>query len=357
MFGLRTSRFCENSNNNKIALNLFQGDINDFDENEEYEDILTKRGKVKNRAKIEYFKNYINNFKEIKFKTARQVEIFRKKENKKQNRLKEKTDNNINMKENIQKNKVNFNDKFNLIKETFEESRQNQLDVINNNINNQRNNVEDKNPQKSKKTIKEISNKILQNNEEIMNKLKKNKNMTKIVEKEKLKIKNKIMKLKEKDKRKNLSTEKAFELLDKDNEKFLKLIKAKKMRKMVKKQLNKSFNNSYNKEKYFNNENQIQASLTKTVSNEIAERRIKIIRNKFHMKIISSKNIFFNSMIEKEIFNKKCKNKTKVSKYLSKSCANKKDKSKNTLDNNGKEIEKINQKQYIKKKENKPEYK
>ena len=85
MLGLRTSRFGQNNNTNKIALNLFQGDINDFNDNDEYEDILTKRGKVKNREKIEYFKNYINNFKEIKFKTTRPIEIFKKKEERKVN--------------------------------------------------------------------------------------------------------------------------------------------------------------------------------------------------------------------------------------------------------------------------------
>ena len=41
--------------------------------------------------------------------------------------------------------------------------------------------------------------------------------MAKIVEKEKEKIKKKIMKLKEKEQPKNLSTGKALELLDKDN--------------------------------------------------------------------------------------------------------------------------------------------
>ena len=43
MIGLRTSRFNENKTNNKIALNLFKDDIDDFDENIEYEEAITKR--------------------------------------------------------------------------------------------------------------------------------------------------------------------------------------------------------------------------------------------------------------------------------------------------------------------------
>ena len=141
MFGLRTSRFYEKrNNNNKIALNLFQGDINDYNENDEYEDILTKRGKVKDRNKIEYFKNYINNFKETKFKTARPIEIFRKKEDKKQ---KEINAENINIiKENIQNNQeISNNNKFNLIKEKFQQERQNQIENINNNIAKKKNEI------------------------------------------------------------------------------------------------------------------------------------------------------------------------------------------------------------------------
>ena len=52
MFGLRTSRINENRNNNRIAFNLFQGDTDEFNENMEYEEALTKRGKVKNKSKI-----------------------------------------------------------------------------------------------------------------------------------------------------------------------------------------------------------------------------------------------------------------------------------------------------------------
>ena len=350
---MRTSRFYEkNNNNNKIALNLFQGDINDYNENDdEFGDILTKRGKVKNKAKIEYFKNYINNFKEIKFKTARQIEIFRKKEDKKPKEIKEKKEINedINViNDNILKKKNNCNNRFNLIKETFQEGRQDDSDKINNNIFNQKNEIENKKPQISKKNKKEINNKKIKNNEELLNIIKKNKNMAKIIEKEKKKMKKKIGKLKEKENVKNLSTGKALELLDKDNEKFLKLIKAKKMRLMIRKQLNKSFNNSYNKDKYFNNENKIESSIVKTFSNENIKRKMRDIQNKFHMKIISPKDIYINNYKEKEIFNRKYKNTIKSSKYLSKSCSNKIDKSKD----NDKEKEKIykNQKKYFKNK-------
>ena len=59
MFGQITSRFYENINSNKITLNLLQDDMKDYNKNDEYDDILTKRGKIKNKSKIEYFKNYI----------------------------------------------------------------------------------------------------------------------------------------------------------------------------------------------------------------------------------------------------------------------------------------------------------
>ena len=354
MFVLGTSRFYEKRNaNNKIALNLFQGDIDDYNENDQYEEILTKRGKMKNKSKIEYFKNYINNFKEIKFQTARPIEIFRKKEDKKQKEMEEE---NINIiKDNIQKNlDINNNNKFNLIKEKFQEERREQIENLNDNdISNEKNSQF---TDKVKKTKKEISDKILKNNEVMLNKIKKNKNMAKIVEKEKEKIKKKKMKLKEKENPKNLSTGKALELLDKDNGKFLKLIKAKKIRKTIKRQLNKSFNNFYNKEKYFLNEVEIElfSPITKTNSNENTKRKMKNIRNKLHMKIIYPNDKFINTILEKEMFNKKRKNSIKASTYLSKSCSSKKDKYKSNLENNKNEITKIskNPKQCIKKKIN-----
>ena len=312
MFGLRTSRFYENINNNKIALNLFQGDIKDFNENDEFEDILTKRGKVKNKSKIEYFKNYINNFKEIKFKTARQIEIFRKKENKIKKETKDqrkKEDLNI-----IKEEQDNSINKFNLIKETIQEGIGAQKENMNSLLNKK----------------KEISNKIIKKNEDILNKIKNNKNKAKILEKEKDKMKKKIMKLKEKDKNKNLSTGKVLEIFDKGNEKFLKLIKGKKIGK-IKKKLNISFQtyNFYRNDKYFYNGDKIEILRQKTISNE--KRKLKQIRNKYNMKIIG-KNIIGKNMdniIEKEIFNIKCKNRIKQSKYLSKSCSNKKEQSKN----------------------------
>ena len=195
MFDPITSRFNEKNNSDKIALNLFQEDIKDYNENDEYEDILTKRGKNKNKSKIEYFKNYIKNFKEIKFKTARPIEIFRKKEEKKQKELKK----------DINKIKENIidNNKFKLIKENFQEEKKEQKDKINNNnIINRRNKINNKDLNKAKKTNQEISNKIIKNNEDILNKLKRNKKITKIIEKEKEKMQNKIKKIKQNEKSK-----------------------------------------------------------------------------------------------------------------------------------------------------------
>ena len=353
MISLKTSRFYEKRNKNKIALNLFQGEIDDYDcnENDEYEDILTKRGKVKNKSKIEYFKNYINNFKETKFKTARPFEIFRKKEDKKQKEIPEE---NLNIKKgNIQKNQENTNNsRFNLIKEKFREERQEQMENLNDNIINKGNEIKNANLDKRKNNRKGINDKIIKNNEVLLNKIKKNKNVTKIVEKEKEKIKKKIMNFKEKAKPNNLSTGKALELLDKDNEKFFKLIKAKKMRKTLKKKLNKSFNNSYHKEKFFFNGVEISRNtpIIKTDSNENTKRKMKNIRNKLQMKIIYANDNHINNIIEKEMFNKKRINSNKVSKYLSKSCSNTKDKMKYNSEKNNIEMTKIckNQKQYIK---------
>ena len=314
MFGQITSRFYENINSNKITLNLLQDDMKDYNKNDEYDDILTKRGKIKNKSKIEYFKNYINSLKEIKFKTARPIEIFRKKEEKKQKEIKKDL--------NIINENILDNNKFNLIKETFQEGKQEQMVKINynNDIINKRNEISNK----IKKNRQEISSKIIKNNEDILNKLKKNKKMTKIIEKEKEKMQKKIKKLKDNEKAKNLSTEKALDLLNKDNEKFLKLVKTKKMQLIIKNKINKSFNNSYKKEKI-----KIISSITKTNSNENDKRKIKNIRNKLHMKIIDLNIKYNNNIIEKDIFNKKCKNKIKSSNYYSKSCSNKNDISEN----------------------------
>ena len=345
MIGLRTSRFNENANNNKIALNFFQGDINDFNENDECEDILTKRGKVKNKSKIEYFKNYINNFKEIKFKTARQIEIFRRKEDKNKKDIKEKKENLDIINENIEKEQNINKNKFNLIKETFQEGREAQLENINN-INNKMNEMINNKHQKLKNIKKEIANKIIRNNEELLNKLKKNKNKTKYEDKEKEKMKKKIMKLKEKNKKKNLSTEKIFELFDKDNEKFLKLIKAKKIRK-IKNKLSKSFNNSYKKAKDFNKVD-IQAIIPniKSEPNENNKRNIKAIENKFNMKTFNKEQKYIDDISERDIFNQKRKNKVKTSIYLSKSCSNNKE---NIKSNKKVALMCKNQKQFIKK--------
>ena len=345
MIGLRTSRFNENANNNKIALNFFQGDINDFNENDECEDILTKRGKVKNKSKIEYFKNYINNFKEIKFKTARQIEIFRRKEDKNKKDIKEKKENLDIINENIEKEQNINKNKFNLIKETFQEGREAQLENINN-INNKMNEMINNKHQKLKNIKKEIANKIIRNNEELLNKLKKNKNKTKYEDKEKEKMKKKIMKLKEKNKKKNLSTEKIFELFDKDNEKFLKLIKAKKIRK-IKNKLSKSFNNSYKKEKDFNKVDiQTIIPIIKSEPNENNKRNIKAIENKFNMKTFNKEQKYIDDISERDIFNQKRKNKVKTSIYLSKSCSNNKE---NIKSNKKVALMCKNQKQFIKK--------
>ena len=345
MIGLRTSRYYENANNNKIALNFFQGDINDFNENDECNDMLTKRGKVKNKSKIEYFKNYINNFKEIKFKTARQIEIFRKKEDKNKKDIKEKKENLDIINENTEKEQNINKIKFNLIKETFQEGREAQLENINN-INNKKNEMINNKHQKIKNTKKEIANKIIRNNEELLNKLKKNKNKTKYEENEKDKMKKKIMKLKEKNKKKNLSTEKIFELFDKDNEKFLKLIKAKKMRK-IKNKISKSFNNSYKKDVYFNKENnQAIIPIIKSEPNDNNKRNLKEIENKFKMKILNKEQKYIDDISERDIINQKRQNKVKTSIYLSKSCSNNKE---NIKSNKKVALMCKNQKQFIKK--------
>ena len=337
MLGLRTSRFGQNNNTNKIALNLFQGDINDFNDNDEYEDILTKRGKVKNREKIEYFKNYINNFKEIKFKTTRPIEIFKKKEERKVNNKKEKLDEKKNIEkpdENIsQMNKTN--NTFNKIKENIGEGRQiKNLDI--NDINNEKNEIMNNVVQKKKKTKKEITKEIIKKNEDILNKIKMNKNMAKFVEI----AANKIMKSKNKEhkKKKNLSTEKDYGILEKDRQRFLNLIMDKKKNKM-KEKINKSFNNSCRINNYFNNDN-FEINTFKTVSNENTRRKMKEFRNNFIMEVVT-RNKCYNSIKEKEIFNKKCKNIIKAAKYLSRSCSKGKNKSKNISDKNSKESNKI----------------
>ena len=227
MIGLRTSRFNENTNKNKIALNLFQGDIDNIDETDEYEEMLTKRGKIKNKSKIEYFKNYINNFKEKKFKTARPIDIFRKKEDKNEKHIKEKNEIIKFINPNKPIEEENNKNKFNKIKEIIQEGREAQMENMNM-INNKRNELFNYKEQKSKKSKKEITNEIIKNNEDILKILKKNKNRTKFEEKEK--IKNKIMNLKEKNKNNNLSSGKISNFLDKNNEKFFQLLKTKKLK-------------------------------------------------------------------------------------------------------------------------------
>ena len=319
MLGLRTSRFNDNKNN-KIALNLFKDDIDDFDENIEYEEALTKRGgKNKNKTKIEYFKNYINNFKEQKFKTARQIEILRKKEEKNKKQISEKKDiiNFINS--NTKKEEDNDKNKFNKIKEIIEEGRETQIENMNN-INNKKNEIFNYKELKSKKTKKEKKKIIFGNNEDMLKRLKKNNNKRKLEEIEKEKIKNKILDLNNKNKNNNLSCGKMSDFFDRNNEKFLQLIKTKKL-KLNKKKLSKSFNKSI-KDKLFNI-NEIKAHITynRTIPKENNNRKMKEFRNKFNMSTMKKedKKIYLKS--EKEIFfNKKQKNKTKAnSKYLSKS--------------------------------------
>lgn len=334
MIGLRTSRFNENKTNNKIALNLFKDDIDDFDENIEYEEALTKRGgKNKNKSKIEYFKNYINNFKEKKFQTARQIEIFRKKEEKNKKQIYEKKDfiNFINS--NIKNEKDNNKNKFNKIKEIIEEGREAQIENMNN-INNKRNEIFNYKELKSKKTKKEKKEIIFGNNEDFLKRLKKNNNKRTIEEFEKEKIRNKIMDLKNKNKNHNLSCGKISDFFDRNNEKFLQLIKAKKL-KLNKKKLSKSFNKS-NKVKLFNaNEIQTHIIYNKTIPKENINRKIKEFRIKFNMKIMKNddKNIYLKS--EKEIFfNKKHKNKIKANNnYLCKSCFNNMEQKKDIFEN------------------------
>ena len=159
-------------------------------------------------------------------------------------------------------------------------------------------------------------------------------------------MKKKIMKLKEKNKKKNLSTEKIFELFDKDNEKFLKLIKAKKMRK-IKNKISKSFNNSYKKDVYFNKENnQAIIPIIKSEPNDNNKRNLKEIENKFKMKILNKEQKYIDDISERAIINQKRQNKVKTSIYLSKSCSNNKE---NIKSNKKVALMCKNQKQFIKK--------
>ena len=328
MFGLRTSRINENRNNNRIAFNLFQGDTDEFNENMEYEEALTKRGKVKNKSKIEYFKNYINDFKEKKFKTARQIEIFRKKNEKNKKNLNEKKE----VMNFIQKEQENKKNKFNIIKEIIEEGREAQIENMNN-INNKKNEMLNNKELKAKKNKKEITNEIFRNNENILKKLKNHKNKTKVEESGKEKIRNKIMYFKNKNKNNNLSCGKISDFLDRNNEKFLQLIKTKKL-KLNKKKLSKSFNKT-NKDKLFVNIDEMHAPKinNKTSPNKNIHRKIKEFRIKFNMRISKKDDKKLVDISEKEIFNIKHKNKTKAtSAYISKSCFNKKEKEKDIID-------------------------
>ena len=64
------------------------------------------------------------------------------------------------------------------------------------NLDSKKNEINNQKPYKVKKTKQEINDKIIKNNEVILNKIKKNKNVAKIVEKEKEKIKKKKKKIK-----------------------------------------------------------------------------------------------------------------------------------------------------------------
>jgi len=340
MIGLRTSRFNENTNKNKIALNLFQGDIDNIDETDEYEEMLTKRGKIKNKSKIEYFKNYINNFKEKKFKTARPIDIFRKKEDKNEKHIKEKNEIIKFINPNKPIEEENNKNKFNKIKEIIQEGREAQMENMNM-INNKRNELFNYKEQKSKKSKKEITNEIIKNNEDILKILKKNKNRTKFEEKEK--IKNKIMNLKEKNKNNNLSSGKISNFLDKNNEKFFQLLKTKKL-KLNKKKISKSFNKS-NKNLVTIEEIQISSINNKTNPNGNINRMIKDFRKKFNMKIFIKDEMNIINISEKEIFNKKHKNnKAKINTFLSKSCFSKNEKEKDIFENDSRYLIKMQKK-------------
>ena len=326
MIGLRTSRFNENTNN--------------IDETDEYEEMLTKRGKIKNKSKIEYFKNYINNFKEKKYKTARPIDIFRKKEDKNEKHIKEKNEIIKFINPNNPIEEENNKNKFNKIKEIIQEGREAQMENMNM-INNKRNELFNYKEQKSKKSKKEITNEIIKNNEDILKILKKNKNRTKFEEKEK--IKNKIMNLKEKNKNNNLSSGKISNFLDKNNEKFFQLLKTKKL-KLNKKKISKSFNKS-NTNFVIIEEIQISSINNKTNPNENINRMIKDFRKKFNMKIFIKDEMNIINISEKEIFNKKHKNnKAKINTFLSKSCFSKNEKEKDIFENDSRYLIKMQKK-------------
>ena len=337
-------RHSQNSSQNNIITNLFTENDNPKNEYEDY--ILTKREKNNNLNKIQILRNRINNLKQQEQKNIRQIEILQEKEEKMKKIKNEKKDN----KKKYEEYKKTEKEKFILIKKKIQEERQNQIDNLNNSLLKRKENLIKK-KQILKQNKNEIKNKINKNNNTILNinKLKYEKAKTSLIfnkdkskitkaEKEDEKRRNRLEIINE-EKKENIYLEKNIELLEKEEEKYIDLIK---QTLLIKKKLNdnffhsnlmsKSFINKSNDNKYIQDTNINKRKLIRLQTGEMQKTPnndgIRTLHKSIDINDYNNYNI--NSIINSNIKRNSCTNRNQKNNNISYENKNK--------DKNGKKI-------------------
>jgi len=356
MSEITSSRFSQSTENNSknkkysIASSQLNYIPNEFNPKDEYQDyIYIKKEKNLNLTKLELLKNRINNLKQQEQKSIKQIALLQEKEEKKKKIIKLKNEN----KKLLEQHKKKEMDKFMLIKRKIQEVRQSQINNMNNSVMRRNENL-NKKAIKIRKNKNDIKNRIIRNNNAIlnMNKMKyekaktssifhKDKNMIMQAEKEELKRKKRI-EIINKEKRQNVSLEKRIELLEQEEEKYLTLIKQSKLIKqklkynltnnniISKSFMNKSadnFNNDSNKIKQNNKKNKFRKLNTKdnfkfkNIKMNVNDKRM--LHNSLDLSFIDNyynkmNKLYNNQKNEKTLFYRKL-----MERSGSKSCTNK----------------------------------
>lgn len=316
-----------NKRHSKVSSQILTNEFKDDDNSKDYyEDfILTKKEKNINLNKIYILKNRINNLKQQEKKNIRQIEILQEKEEKMKKIINEKNEN----KKKIEEHKKKEKERFILMKKKIQEERQIQINNLNNSLIKRK---EDLNKKINilKKDKKDIKNKINNNNNTVLNinKLKyekaktclifnKDKNIIIKAEKEEEKRLNRL-KMMNKEKKQNLVLEKNIEILEKEEEKYLDLIK---QTHLIKQKLNQnSFHSNQMSKLFIQKENSKKKKLIRLQTNEIKKMNNCCLRT-FHKSIDINDN---NKLYKNEDSNYNYSNSFIINKTCSKSCSNRK---------------------------------
>lgn len=296
-----TKRHSKTSSQSNILTNEFIEYDNRRSEYENY--VITKKEKNINLNKLEILKNRINNLKQQEQKNIRQIEMLQEKEEKMKKIINEKKEN----KKKLEDFKKKENERFFLIKKKIQEDRHNQINSLNNSILKRK---EDLNKKiiNLKRNKNEIKNKINKNNNTALNinKLKyekaktslifnKDKNIITKAEKEEQKRRNRL-KMMNKEKMNNISLEKDIEFLEKEEEKYLELIK---QTQLIKQKLKKhSFNSNIINKTLINksneNKDQLKTNINKRKFVRLPTDEIKKIDNNLYIRATFHKSIDIN---------------------------------------------------------------